>query len=222
MIFTLSTNKNIIVTLNESQISYCNKIAEVRQKMGIWKTEYGNGILNTPEDPWTTERVGMFGEYSWHLLTRLPIDERKLMEGDKWDFFLEGNKFDVKTKKEDTDNVYEECKFYIRAVNNYGKTLSLTSDYYVFATLLYHNGKTIKKDRKGNFYRSHEKAKEVVICLNGFISNKKILKINRIGTALSKKCTHKNYYLKEEEITKVSELLSKYKQLYPQGVILHF
>tara|TARA_Y100000310_G_C20688111_1_gene820412 strand:+ start:2575 stop:3246 length:672 start_codon:yes stop_codon:yes gene_type:complete len=221
--FTLSTDKNIIITLNAKQIAYCNKIAEVRKKMGIWEGEYGNGILNSLEDPWTTERLGMFGEYSWYLLTGLPIDERKLMKGDKWDFLLDGNKFDIKTKKEDTDDVYEGCKFYIRAVNNYGKVLTLTSDYYLFATLLSHNGNDVKKDGYGNFYRSHEKATEVVVCLNGFISREKILRINRIGPALSKKCSHKNYYIKEDETTKVIKLLNKYRQqIHPQGEILNF
>ena len=208
MILPDVNDKSIYVYLDADAIQYCHKIAKIRCKYKKWAKEgdkndrYNKGILNSEKDPYQTERVGLYGEKVFSLITGLPIDEEERPHGDPgWDFILPDSK--IKIDPKNSLALYDVAKekglygqFYIKASKSSLKTEEPKSDFYIFS--YNHNPEGIpEKDTK-----------DLWIKIVGVISKKSILANaeERIGKPLTKKGYENgeplwlNYYVKKEEL----------------------
>ena len=207
MIF-VDNNENLVhVILEEAEVLFCRNLGLQRKKYKIWRKEgkdnaYPDGLLNDENDEYQTERLGAYGEKVLSALTGLSINEEVLENGDPgWDFITlskDSFKIDSKVAKTDeynTSNKYGEL--YIRATDDHGREKELKSDYYFFATIIYHDGTTISKG-----YRTERNATTITLDCHGFISKEDILKNKeeRLGDCLYKGGNWKNFYVKKSEL----------------------
>ena len=228
MILSLGNNKSIFVTLQEKDIEECRSISVVREKFHLWgdkasfeNKRYRKGILNTKKDPRRTERIGLYGEKVFSLLTGFPLDQSKREEGDPgWDFIIDNLKIDIKTASWENLNftkIYKPKYYgehYLKATDDYGNLLTLRSDVYFICSLIYHNGEKVVIVN-GKKYRSEIDATKVIIEIKGFILKEEILKNKeqRLADKLVKdeKAKWKNYYIKNEELISPLEFLWEHR-----------
>ena len=225
MIFYSPNYKSIFVTLQEEEVEFCRDLAEKRCKFKKWgdkanskNKEWRKGVLNDEDDPSCAERIGLYGEEAFSILTGLLVDETVSEKGDKgWDFLLEDEnkkyKLDVKTSKIVYSKKNNYGEFYIKATNDKGTIKTLKSDYYLMASIAHHNGIIINK--KG--YLSEKDATMIIVELHGFVSKENILKNKkeRLGKPVTsnKEAHWKNYYIKKEELIEPIEFLWNYKYI---------
>jgi hypothetical protein len=200
MILPDINDKSIYVYLNADDLEYCHKIAKIRCKYKKWAKKgakndrYDKGILNSDDDPYRTERIGIYGEKAFNLITGLPIDEEERPKGDPgWDFILPDSQIKIDPKHSLTSH----DTFYIKAAKSSLKPQKPKSDFYVFS-YNYNPEGLAEKD-----------ARDLWIKIVGVISKKSILENakERIGKPLVKsgfdddgKPKWLNYYIKKEEL----------------------
>jgi len=203
----ISTNCNsvtILVTLDEEDIKYCRDLAIKRCKFKKWgNSAYGRGGLNSAKDPSCTERIGMYGELAFKVLTGKPIDEKISDKGDSgWDFKFIDNKLDVKAQRKLAD--HPKGEFYITATDKNGNLKKLRADSYFFGIIASHNGSQTEID-----------ATRVIVEFYGFISKENVLKNKeeRLAPCISKKFVNmKNYYVKKSELINPVDFLWEYRK----------
>jgi hypothetical protein len=233
MLFAHSNRNTVLVTFDEEKVKYCRDLGWGRKKYDIWgeiaseqNKEYRKAPLNDdPKDRSRAERIGVYGEKAFSLLTGLPVDETISDRGDKWDFVIPGKeiKVDVKThsilydEKADKENKYGP--FFITATNGFGKPKTLYPDYYCFVVIAEHNGTT--KSNRG--FITDKNATKVVVEVYGLISKESILanKEKRIGSPMTNKkgSNWKNYYIKEEELEDPILFMWKHRNVLTNGKI---
>ncbi|KKK92166.1 hypothetical protein LCGC14_2705660 [marine sediment metagenome] len=204
MIFTNYNSVTISVTLDEEDVKYCRDLAVKRCKFKKWgDTPYGRGGLNSAKDPSCTERIGMYGEIAFKVLTGKPIDEKISDKGDSgWDFEFINNNLDVKTQKRLAD--HPKGEFYITATDKNGNLKELRADSYFFGIIASHNGSKTEID-----------ATRVIVEFHGFISKEDVLKNKeeRLAPCISKKFVNmKNYYIKKSELINPVDFLWEYRK----------
>jgi hypothetical protein len=87
---------------------------------------YGGGIGNTEDDPRRVTRIGCLGEMAFAKVFGRKFDDEFKDRGDNFDFFIRGEKIDVKAK---IDRV-EVGLVYAR--NDWGRDIRIKMDRYVF------------------------------------------------------------------------------------------
>ncbi len=210
-------NKNLIhVGLNRPDIDDCWEVAYNRMKYHEWgdnastpeSKAWRQGLTNSEEDKFRTERIGMYGEKALSLLIGIDVDREKRLKGDKWDFVIGDKKIDEKNNKmfykEITERKGLPGPFFFKATTDDGKRyLTLKSDYYFFSYL-------------NDFNIIDEKTTDIiVVTLCGAITKEQILKYKkeRTGPPLKKdkRLKFKNYYIKEKELISPVDFLWKFK-----------
>jgi len=212
----VDSNKNLVhISLDRNAINYCWTLAEGRMKYHKWgdnastpeSKEWLQGLQNNEKDKFKTERIGLYGEKAFSLLTGLPVDETIKSKGDKWDFMIGDKKIDEKNHKifykEITEKKNLYGPFFFKATSNDGKRLlPLKSDYYFFSYL-------------NDFEDINEMTtNEIIVTMCGAITKEEISKYRkaRIGDPLTrKKVKFKNYYINEKELISPVDFLWQFK-----------
>lgn len=112
----------------------CSQNRWSNKKKGI----YGHGLINNTDDPCRAERVGLLGEAALAQYINRKVDYDYKEGGNPFDFSLNKWKIDIKTAAKNYG-----CGL-IRAKNQSGNIIELTSDIYVFAYIEEDN----RKERK--------------------------------------------------------------------------
>ena len=90
---------------------------------------YGSGIMNTDEDPYRVERIGLLGEVAFGKIFDWPVDLTYRKGGDKNDFQIGDISIDVKT------SFSESGKSRVLHTNSRGKKVISYKDLYVVSFL---------------------------------------------------------------------------------------
>ncbi len=93
--------------------------------------KYGKGILNTKDDKFKVERIGLLGEIAFAKLFNLKTDFEYRKGGDKYDFVLNGKAIDVKVAAK----FPEYRKGLILRRSERGYEIKVSKDIYVFGYL---------------------------------------------------------------------------------------
>ena len=152
---------------------------------GTKKQDWGNGMLNSDNDPRKTERVGQFGEQAFSALSGIPTDDEVREKGNQFDFVLpDGKKAEVKCRSKDYG------AHLVRAYYDSQKSrkVVLKSDIYVFATMV--------KD-------SRDEKEPAVIALNGWATREEIESHDVVH---ARKGFHMNYELLDSELHDIEKL----------------
>ena len=92
------------------------------------KGNYGRGLVNTNTDPFKVERVGRLGEIAFSKIFGVPVDLGYREGGDSYDFLLNGQHYDIKTRCQK----YDPQVGMVYSFTGSGKPIPLKSDIYVF------------------------------------------------------------------------------------------
>jgi len=225
MIFVDQNNKSVFVSLDKNDIEFCKKLAEKRSKYKIWGDKatpknkaWDKGFLNSKKDSSRTERVGLYGEKAFSILTGLPVDETVSKKGDKgWDFEIVVNKqnikIDVKTSLKEIWRENIDSRLYMRADDRRGKLKVLKANYYFLTSVIYYDS-ILFKDKK----TTDINADNLIIEMHGVITKEDILrkKEERIGgpATKNKNANWKNYYIEREELVSPIEFLELYQSSF--------
>jgi len=85
------------ITIKGKTYLACEEASKNRwsRKKGNYK--YAKGLLNSAQDPYKTERIGLLGEMAFGLLINLKPDLEYREGGDDYDFIYNDQTIDVKT-----------------------------------------------------------------------------------------------------------------------------
>lgn len=221
-----------VVYLYSEDIKYCQIVAKIREKYEEWtENSYKKGAMNSEQDKFKTERMGLHGERAFSkFLGNFPIDEKYRGKGDNGvDFLLNTNKIDVKFHAEvaqyKRNNFYGG--YYIKATFKDGriKTINdIKTNIYVFTVfdeMINEEGKVITSPVEYKKPGADLDAICIKIRIKGFITKDKIFSNweERISPTIYKSKSElnaKNFYIKEEELSPISDLVFYYSPyIYP-------
>ncbi len=115
-------------------VDVCGNEYDKANEMKPWCSNkpgyFGNGLINTEEDPNITERSGKIGEIAFAKIFHCAVDLQFREKGDKQDFVFGGKRIDIKT----TVKSVEYGLVRIKDENN--NWITLNSDIYVFAHII--------------------------------------------------------------------------------------
>ncbi len=204
----------LYVMLTRDDILKCIKLSGDFSKYEQWggadaakrnnRNNYGAGILNTDEDPYSTEREGLFGEMAFHILSGLPIDDKVRKKGNQWDFVIpagEGKRtLDVKNTKE-VKNYFGKGEFLIKNSDwRYGKKkiCQLKSDAYFFTS----DYLFLSKDNNVLPCFQYD-VQKIIMRIHGAISRKRLMRdrSKMIAPSPINGATWDNIYIKGSDLT---------------------
>lgn len=148
------------------------------KKRGKW----GSGLINTPQDEYRAERMGILGEMAFAKIFGYSVNLNYCEGGEIYDFEIMDKKIDVKTSYK-----YQGAAF-IKAVNVNGSVIKLVSDYYVFAFIM------------------SERLNYAKIALVGF---EKIENIKNMDYTKGRSDDHLNYEMQYEDLISIRDLLDE-------------
>lgn len=155
----------------------CSQNRWSNKKKGV----YGRGLINNVDDPCRAERVGLLGEAALAQYINRKVDYKYKEGGNPFDFSLNNCKIDIKTAAKSYG-----CGL-IRAKNQYGKSIELTSDIYAFGY--------IEKDNR--------KDKEATVILKGWLQKAEIEKCPIVPARIG---SHYNYQIEYGQLKPIEEL----------------
>ena len=173
------------VLLNRDDILKCVKLSGDFSKYEQWggsdtnrlddRDNYGAGIWNTSKDKYKTERIGLFGEVSFSILSGLPLDEEIRTGGNSWDFIAHVKKditLDVKntaTFKERPDKYGEFIIKNSTWEHGLKKVYPLKAHGYFFTSNF-----VFLNDNNNKFWDFNSKVTKIIMRMHGAISANKI------------------------------------------------
>lgn len=161
----------------------CSQNRWSNKKKGI----YGRGLINNIDDPCRAERIGLLGEAALAQYINRKVDYDYKEGGNPFDFSLNKWKIDIKTAAQNYG-----CGL-IRAKNQYGDVIELTSDIYVFAY--------IEKDNR--------REKEATVILKGWLGRDDVKKCPIMPARIGQ---HYNYQINYAQLKSIDTLKSVRKE----------
>jgi|GEM_PF-3195115 len=161
---------------------------------------YRQGLMNTPEDPYKVERIGVYGEMAVSLITGWPMDKKVRMHGNEWDFVHNGFKVDIKTHF----GYYHEAAYiqkkygayFIKATNGKGELGNLKSDFYLFCNI------SLPK-----FRRDEYNAQLVQVEVVGAIDKNRVLENADERRSRAFWGNFEDYYVKKSEMIRIADFI---------------
>lgn len=145
------------------------------------KGRFGRGLINSKEDPYRAERLGLLGEAALAQLIDRKVDYEYKEGGVPFDFRLNNLKLDIKTAHRNYGSGL------IRAITSKGTRVELKSDVYVFGYVVC--------ECKYN--------KIATIELVGYLEKEEIEKCNIVPAKIGK---HKNYDIPYDQLKPIETL----------------
>lgn len=120
----------LYVLIEDEEYDYAVKAGEFMSVLSS-RGEWGQGYTNTPSDKNSSRRTGRLGEIALGKLIHQDIDSGYRVDGDEYDFVVNGITIDIKTsyqhrnvyrtmQRTDTGHIYKyECDYYIFAYKDY-------------------------------------------------------------------------------------------------------
>lgn len=120
----------LYVDIEHDEYIYALKACEMMNVSNA-RGEWGAGLMNTDNDQYATRRTGRLGEIALGKLINENIDTKYYLNGDQYDFKVNGITIDVKTSfshldpyrvmyKTDTGYIYPlNCDYYIFCYKDY-------------------------------------------------------------------------------------------------------
>ena len=210
------------VLLNRDDILKCVKLSGDFSKYEQWggsdtnrlddRDNYGAGIWNTSKDKYKTERIGLFGEVAFSILSGLPLDEEIRTGGNSWDFIAHVKKditLDVKntaTFKERPDKYGEFIIKNSTWEHGLKKVYPLKAHGYFFTSNF-----VFLNDNNNKFWDFNSKVTKIIMRMHGAISANKIEnnREERVGQSPVKNAKWDNIYINDSELLRPSIFFNK-------------